>query len=146
MRLEHVMGTQTVLGHYHWTIIEQKAPFSKEVEGTKYVLDWRPMLLEILNAIRASEPTFSIAAKFHNTLVEMALDVARRVALPQVVLSGGCFQNKYLSERLISRLKEEGFDVYWHSQVPANDGGISLGQAVIASACWKNKKGASPCV
>lgn len=146
MRLEHVMGTQMVLGHYHWTAIEQKAPFSKEVEGTKYVLDWRPMLLEILNAIRASEPSFSIAAKFHNTLVEMALDVARRVALPQVVLSGGCFQNKYLSERLISRLKEEGFDVYWHSQVPANDGGISLGQAVIASACWKNKKGANPCV
>ncbi|HTL74249.1 MAG TPA: hypothetical protein VL863_13185, partial [bacterium] len=46
----------------------------------------------------------------------------------QVVLSGGCFQNRYLVERVVKRLREENFQPYWHQRVPANDGGIALGQ------------------
>ncbi|MEQ1645881.1 MAG: hypothetical protein ABL959_20685, partial [Pyrinomonadaceae bacterium] len=48
-------------------------------------------------------------------------------------LSGGCFQNKYLLERAVSRLNEEGFRPYWHQRVPTNDGGISLGQTIAAA-------------
>jgi hydrogenase maturation protein HypF len=48
------------------------------------------------------------------------------------VLSGGCFQNKYLTERAVCRLREEGFRPYWHQRVPPNDGGIALGQIVAA--------------
>jgi hydrogenase maturation protein HypF len=48
------------------------------------------------------------------------------------VLSGGCFQNRYLTERMVQRLREEGFQPYWHQRVPTNDGGIALGQIVAA--------------
>jgi hydrogenase maturation protein HypF len=49
-----------------------------------------------------------------------------------VVLSGGCFQNRYLTERAVRRLSAEGFRPYWHQRVPPNDGGIALGQVVAA--------------
>jgi hydrogenase maturation protein HypF len=49
------------------------------------------------------------------------------------VLSGGCFQNRYLTEQTVSRLRASGFSVYWHKDIPPNDGGIALGQVVAAS-------------
>jgi hydrogenase maturation protein HypF len=49
-----------------------------------------------------------------------------------VALTGGCFQNRYLTERAVSRLRSAGFRPYWHRHVPPNDGGIALGQAVMA--------------
>jgi len=49
-----------------------------------------------------------------------------------VVLSGGCFQNRYLTERTVARLRAENFSPYWHQRVPPNDGGIALGQVVAA--------------
>ena len=52
----------------------------------------------------------------------------------RVVLSGGCFQNRYLTERTVRRLQAEGFQPYWHQRVPPNDGGIALGQIVAACA------------
>jgi hydrogenase maturation protein HypF len=60
--------------------------------------------------------------------------VAKQVGLQQVVLTGGCFQNRYLTERAVERLSEGGFIPYWHEQVPPNDGGVALGQAVIAAS------------
>jgi hydrogenase maturation protein HypF len=54
-----------------------------------------------------------------------------------VALSGGCFQNKILLESTIEKLKSAGFEIYCHRQVPANDGGISLGQAVVAASLIK---------
>jgi hydrogenase maturation protein HypF len=71
-----------------------------------------------------------ISAKFHNTLVEVIVSVARRVGQPRVALSGGCFQNRYLTERAAARLEAEGFRPYWHQPIPPNDGGIALGQIV----------------
>ena len=74
-----------------------------------------------------------IAAKFHNGLAEAAVEVARRTGENRVVLSGGCFQNRYLTERLVRRLQEEGFRPYWHQRIPPNDGGIALGQIAVAA-------------
>jgi hydrogenase maturation protein HypF len=54
------------------------------------------------------------------------------VGEPRVVLSGGCFQNRYLTERIVTRLREEKYSPYWHQRVPPNDGGIALGQVVAA--------------
>jgi hydrogenase maturation protein HypF len=71
-----------------------------------------------------------ISAKFHNTLAEIIVAVARRFGPAQVALSGGCFQNRRLLERTVGRLETEGFRPYWHQRVPPNDGGISLGQIV----------------
>ena len=59
--------------------------------------------------------------------------MAERIGVPQVTLSGGCFQNSYLTERAAALLEERGYRVYTHQRVPANDGGIALGQAVLAA-------------
>ena len=85
-----------------------------------------------------------IAAKFHNTLVEMMVQVARACGEEKIVLSGGCFQNRYLTERAVKRLREEGFRPYWHQRVPPNDGGIALGQ-VAAVSLMSSKKEEAVC-
>jgi hydrogenase maturation protein HypF len=93
------------------------------------VIDWEPMIRRVLDDVNAGTTGALIAARFHNMLVETVVTIAQRMALPRVVLSGGCFQNKYLSEHLIARLQRMGFRPYWHQRVPPNDGGIALGQA-----------------
>jgi hydrogenase maturation protein HypF len=95
---------------------------------SKMIVDWEPMIRAILADINAGRPAGAVAAKFHNTLAELIVETAARVGEKRVVLSGGCFQNRYLSERAIGRLEAEGFRPYWHQRVPPNDGGIALGQ------------------
>ena len=92
------------------------------------------MLKGIIGDIQKNVNSSEISAKFHNTLIEMAIEIVKTVNQKRVVLSGGCFQNTYLTEGLVRRLEEEGFHPYWHQQVPPNDGGISLGQAVVAAS------------
>jgi len=96
------------------------------------VLDWSPMVKAILADVKDGIPAGIISAKFHNTLVEGIIAVAKHSAQNRVVLSGGCFQNRYLTERAVRRLQTEGFRPYWHQRVPPNDGGIALGQVVAA--------------
>ena len=78
-----------------------------------------------------------ISAKFHNTVAQVILEVSKQIrkdtSLKKVVLSGGVFQNKYLLEKSLYLLNSNGFKVFTNHLVPANDGGISLGQLVIAS-------------
>jgi hydrogenase maturation protein HypF len=97
------------------------------------VIDWGPMVLEILADLEANVPAWEISAKFHNTLGETVVAVARRVGDRRVVLTGGCFQNRYLLERTVNGLRSAGFSPYWHQRVPPNDGGIALGQAIAAA-------------
>ena len=62
----------------------------------------------------------------------MVVDVANKVGEKNIVLSGGCFQNRYLTERMVSRLRDSGYRPHWHQRVPPNDGGIALGQIMAA--------------
>ncbi len=96
-------------------------------------IDWRPTIVAIVADRKAGVATSRIAAKFHNTLTEIIVSIAQRRRLRRVLLSGGCFQNKYLSERTISRLRASGFLPYWHQQIPTNDGGIAVGQIVAVA-------------
>ncbi|HXS68106.1 MAG TPA: carbamoyltransferase HypF [Candidatus Polarisedimenticolia bacterium] len=96
------------------------------------IVDWQPMILEILEEKRQKKSVGQIALKFHHTLAEMMVSIARAAGEEKIVLSGGCFQNKYLLERTVRRLREEGFIPYWHRRVPPNDGGIALGQVMAA--------------
>jgi hydrogenase maturation protein HypF len=93
-----------------------------------FVVDWSHLVLNVLDDVNKGEAASRIALKFHNTLCEVIVDVAHLAGEQRVVLTGGCFQNKYLTERTIRRLNEEGFRPYWHQRVPPNDGGIALGQ------------------
>ena len=110
---------------------------------SKIQIDWAPLIRAVIDDARTFNRQSSIvnrqlsvlAARFHNTLVEMIVAVARRVNEPRVILTGGCFQNRYLLERAIQRLRDEGFRPYWHQRMPPNDGGIALGQ--VTAARWQ---------
>ena len=73
-------------------------------------------------------------------MVEIIVAVARLVGEKRVVLTGGCFQNKFLIEHSVQRLEQEGFKPYWHQRIPPNDGGIALGQIVAASRILKGSE------
>jgi hydrogenase maturation protein HypF len=97
------------------------------------VADWEPLVRAAIADRRAGVPVSSIAARFHNALVELAVAIARQAGYSDVVLTGGCFQNALLSERVSARLAAEGFRVYSHREVPPGDGGIALGQIWVAA-------------
>jgi hydrogenase maturation protein HypF len=109
-------------------------PFRIELARPMKV-DWEPMIRVLLADVGRKESRGVISAKFHNALAEMIVVVAKKIGEQNVVLTGGCFQNCYLTERAVARLREEKFTPYWHQRIPPNDGGIALGQAVAAS--WR---------
>jgi hydrogenase maturation protein HypF len=95
-------------------------------------LDWAPLARSILDDLAHQVPVAQISAKFHNALAESIVAVAGNFNQDRVVFSGGCFQNRYLTERVVKRLRAEGFRPYWHQRIPPNDGGIALGQLAAA--------------
>ncbi len=110
-------------------------------------VDWRPAIEAIIDEVRRGERAGIMAAKFHGTLAEMIVAVARKIGEPKVVLTGGCFQNRLLTEACVSRLRDAGFRPYWHQRVPPNDGGIALGQVMAANLAQRRtstrRKGAA---
>jgi len=113
---------------YHWPLPRGKFPI---------IIDQEPVLRDIIQDLKAGVPIAIISAKFHNAVAEMVSEVCclirERDGLSKVALSGGVFQNIYLLKRTLSHLQKKGFKPYIHHQVPCNDGGIALGQAVIAN-------------
>lgn len=107
---------------------------SGEPEDNRHtVLDWEPLIRGVVADRDAGVAVAKISARFHNALADMALAVAQSLSerLP-VVLSGGCFQNALLADRVRRRLSAGGFRVYTHRRVPPGDGGIALGQIFVA--------------
>ncbi|TKB63537.1 MAG: carbamoyltransferase HypF [Nitrospira sp.] len=99
----------------------------------QWMIDWRPMVSAILGDLRRGISPDKIALRFHVGLAEATVRLTQAVGLPRVVLTGGCFQNWLLLSLARRRLEEAGFAVYSHALVPPNDGGLSLGQAVVAA-------------
>jgi hydrogenase maturation protein HypF len=101
------------------------------------VIDPTPMIQTIATDVLSHSPIRIIAARFHNTIAQMVIDVARSIRIQtginRVVLSGGVWQNMVLLNKSTELLENNGFSVYTHQQVPPNDGGIALGQAAIAA-------------
>ena len=97
-----------------------------------------PIIRGVVADIQNQVPPAEIGAKFHRTLIGLFADLCQDIradnGLNRVVLSGGCFQNMTLLGGMIEALQKNNFEVFTHEQVPANDGGISLGQAVVAAA------------
>ncbi len=100
---------------------------------TKWTVDWRPMVSAMLDELRRGVSPEKIAALFHTGLAAATVNIAQAAGLPRVVLTGGCFQNRLLLSLVRQHLEAAGFIVYSHSLVPPNDGGLSLGQAVVAA-------------
>ncbi len=114
-------------------------PSSSVVRPSSFVLDWRPLLQAVLGDLSRGVESSIIAARFHNALVEAIVAVAREIGEENVALSGGCFQNRWLTERAATRLAHAGFRVLLHRHVPPNDGCVSLGQVVVAAARLEEK-------
>lgn len=116
-------------------VVEESYPFKITSErGGCLIVDWALGVRALLEEAACGWPAGMIAAKLHNTLAEMIVAVAEQIGEPRVALTGGCFQNRYLTERTIQDLRQAGFEPVWHRQVPPNDGGIALGQALAAAA------------
>ncbi len=96
--------------------------------------DWRPMLSAILADLASGVEAGVVAARFHNALAWWAAAVASRQPLREVVLSGGCFQNRFLTERIMEALARVNCRVYLHNQIPPGDGGLAAGQLAVAMA------------
>jgi hydrogenase maturation protein HypF len=117
--------------------VDENYPFEIS-DGEPWQIDMRPAIEAIVHDVVACQPVGVIAARFHTTVAAIVVDVCTRLRaaerLNRVCLSGGTFQNLYLLERTVAGLRSSGFEVFLHAKVPPNDGGISLGQAVIANA------------
>ena len=114
--------------NYSYHIVEDK--------GIR-IVQLRDLLSAVIEDLHQGIPKGRISVKFHNTMAQMTNEmchlIANETGISQVALSGGVFQNRLLSTKTVELLESSGFQVFTHKQVPCNDGGISLGQAVIAN-------------
>jgi hydrogenase maturation protein HypF len=115
---------------------EAAYPLDLDLHGTTWQIGTKPLFDWLLKDIRQQASVADISRKFHNGLALVFVDAAERIRdrtqLNRVCLSGGCFLNALLLETMITEMKERSFEVFFHTEVPTGDGGISLGQAVIA--------------
>ena len=101
------------------------------------VLDWEPLISYLLRNLSLS-PAPVLAAQFHAALADGIVAVAERTGERRVALTGGCFQNRLLTELSVARLEKAGLEVLLHGSVPPNDGGIGLGQVLVAAERLKH--------
>jgi hydrogenase maturation protein HypF len=117
-------------------------PFTLTGDETYHIVLLHDLISAVLNDLLRGSPQSVICMRFHNTIAAMAAQVCLQIqdstGLNAVALSGGCFQNRLLFKKVSESLKATGFTVLAHRQVPCNDGGISLGQAVIAATTIPN--------
>jgi hydrogenase maturation protein HypF len=97
-----------------------------------WIVDWRPHIREIVQGCLHGKSVSQMAAEFHRYLTDLILQVAEKEGCPIVVLAGGVFQNAQLTSLAKHRLRSLGYRVYTNTQFPTNDGGLSIGQALIA--------------
>jgi hydrogenase maturation protein HypF len=133
MALEFAAG-EACLGGYGFPLVAVAAE-------PPLVVDWVPALAELLGDMEAGMPASTMASRFHAGLVAAVVAVAERVGAERVALTGGCFQNRLLTDRAAAALRREGFRPLVHRQVPANDGGLALGQVTVAAAVLRPQGG-----
>jgi hydrogenase maturation protein HypF len=135
IELEMIAGGEDDGKSYPFSILER--------EGIR-VIQLSEIWGGILEDLQAQLSPAAIALKFHNTIAQITTDMCRQIAvetgLNRVALSGGCFQNRLLLIKTMDVLNEAGFEVLTHSQVPCNDGGVSLGQANIANFAMRTEE------
>ena len=115
-------------------------PFNINSESIE--IDAAPLIRAVVNDVNKGASIETIAGRFHNTIADMTLEVSKKLrdssGIKDIVLTGGVFQNSLLSKLATEKLEKAGFNIYMQEKVPSNDGGISLGQAVVA---WERVKG-----
>ena len=121
-----------------------KYPYEITRTGTTYEISVKKMIAAIAQDVSYGTDIAAVAGVFHRTVAEIILEICsllrKKTGINGVALSGGVFQNRLLLAQTLDLLESEGFTVYTHAEVPTNDGGISLGQAVIALKKYMEKK------
>jgi hydrogenase maturation protein HypF len=124
---------------------EGKSKSGKNEIAQEFVVNTRPVIRQIICDLLEGKSREYISSRFHATIAEIVFtgckNIRRSTDLNQVVLSGGVFQNITLLKLTVDLLERNGFEVYTHSEVPSNDGGIALGQAMMAIAGLLKKNG-----
>ncbi|HET6982793.1 MAG TPA: carbamoyltransferase HypF, partial [Myxococcaceae bacterium] len=118
--------------------VDFREPYPFELAGEPFAVDLRPAVRGITADLVSGRPVSEVSGRFHETMACAVATGCRRIRevsdVRTVALSGGCFQNRRLTERSLALLQGDGFDVLLHRRVPPNDGGVSLGQAAVAAA------------
>ncbi|MCL2817546.1 MAG: carbamoyltransferase HypF [Clostridiales bacterium] len=113
------------------------------IEKDPLLIDWRPVIKEAWRDVAGGQSMGVVSSRFHRGVIKMVtevcLELRRRTAVNLVALSGGVWQNAYLLEQTMESLQKEGFTVLSNELVPANDGGLALGQAAVACALAKKR-------
>lgn len=146
-------AVSALLGLCSFSTFEAEAPMRLENSiqknvSDKYsfklsqIIDFSEMIAEIITDLKKGVVPGIVSAKFHNTVVHSIVEGVKKISeesgLQKVVLSGGTFQNRYLTERTENKLNELGFKLFGNCSIPCNDGGISLGQLAIAAKRGKS--------
>jgi hydrogenase maturation protein HypF len=117
-------------------------PFRLRPENEGWIVETREIIRGVVDDLLAGTKTGEISSRFHRTIAEVVVAGCERIRevgeTAAVALSGGTFQNMLLLEQLVRLLEEKGFAVYRHRRVPPNDGGIALGQAILADRTFRN--------
>lgn len=113
----------------------ENGSYTFKVQGGK--VSFLYLIRELVEDLHNSVSTATIAAKFHRSLVHLilhlSLEIRKETGLDRVVLGGGTFQNRFLSEKVMDKLEKEGFKVYLPRRIPVNDQGIAAGQLAIGA-------------
>ena len=141
-----LLGLRNVVNYEGQAAIELEAAADRclsqsydfEFDGGGRVIRAEAIIRAVVFDLLEGRPRHEVSAKFHNAVAHLIERVAQSVRderrLNRVALSGGVFQNAYLLESVCRNLRQSGFEVFTHSRVPTNDGGISMGQAAVANA------------
>jgi hydrogenase maturation protein HypF len=112
--------------------------FAFEQRENLRLIDWRPVIRAVLNELRTLSPG-NIAMKFHRAIANLILDVCRTVPERHAVVCGGVFQNRVLLELLHEAIVEDGIGLHLPGKIPVGDGGLAMGQLVVADAVAHNR-------
>src|SRR4030095_1499330 len=111
-------------------------PFALINDGDTWVIDTKPLFTSIFEDLQTNTSSGTISRRFHNGLVKILGEIAgliqAQTSIDRVCLSGGTFHNSYLLNHVQEELEGRSFQVFSHSEVPSGDGGLSLGQALVA--------------
>ncbi len=124
--------------------VERGYQFSLKTEAVPWVIRTREILTGVVEDLLAGRSSAEVSAKFHRTMAEIVVAVCGLVremdGVSAVALSGGTFQNMLLLAQTVELLEEKGFVVYTHRRVPANDGGLAFGQAILVDRIFREKE------
>ena len=131
IKLEKMIGYQTSGINY-----QDRYRFRYEDKKGIIIIDWKPLIQGIVKDLRQGLSGSAISLAFHSAICRMIEEICillrRKYKISKICLSGGVFQNRYLNANIKTMLKLKGFEAYLHNNIPANDGGIPVGQAVLA--------------